>query len=386
MYKFCALQQMCAMELTEVREGTTSVLVPVQDATAQFPPGSVPIFFNRRMELNRDATVLLTSQLKPSDYLDAMGATGIRGLRVAGECDIPVTICDRDPTAIALITRNRDHTALPVTIMQRDVNALLSEQSFDAVDLDPFGTPAMVIDAAVRGTRRFLFVTATDTAPLCGAHLRAGIRRYGAVPMNTEYHSEVGLRILLGFVVRETVKYDRGVEPLFCYAREHFTRLHLRLLRGAQASDDTLKRIGFIHQCRKCPYREEQPGLQAHDRTCPSCTEPLQSIGPLWLGSIRNENTVVQMQEAVAGKTLGTKKDLVRLLDTCRSELPTASFYDYHHIAKLLGCSPPTIDIVLERIRASGFPATRTHFSGYGIKTDAPLELIRNAVGADKQP
>ena len=385
MYKFCALQQMCAMELMEVSEGTTSVLVPVQDATTQFPPGSVPIFFNRRMELNRDATVLLLSLLKPSDYLDAMGATGIRGMRVAGECGIPVTICDREPDAIGLITQNKNHTGLPVTIQERDVNALLSEQSFDAVDLDPFGTPAMFIDAAVRGCRRFLFVTATDTAPLCGAHLKAGIRRYGAVPMNTEYHSEVGLRILLGFVVRETVKYDRGIEPLFCYAHEHFTRLHLRLLRGAQAADDTLKRMGFVHQCRKCPYREEQPGLQAHDRTCPCCGEPLQPIGPLWLGCIRDEDTVVQMQETVAGRELGTKKDLVRLLETCRSELPTSSFYDYHHIAKLLRCSPPTIDKVLERIRVYGYPATRTHFSGYGIKTEAPLELIRNAVWAKEQ-
>jgi len=374
------------MELTEVAEGTTSVLVPVQDAKAQFPPGSVPIFFNRKMELNRDATILLLSLEKPSDYLDAMGATGIRGLRVAGECGIPVTICDREPEAIGLITQNKNHSGLPATILERDVNALLSEQSFDAVDLDPFGTPALFIDAAVRGCRRFLFVTATDTAPLCGAHLRAGIRRYGAVPMNTEYHSEVGLRILLGFVVRETVKYDRGIEPLFCYAHEHFIRLHLRLLRGARAADDTLKRTGFIHQCRKCPYREEQPGLQAHDRTCPCCGEPLQPVGPLWLGSIRKEDTVVRMLNAVAGRELGTKKDLIRLLETCRSELPTSSFYDYHHIAKSLGCSPPAIDTVLERLHALGYPATRTHFSGYGIKTEAPLALIRNAVGRKEQP
>jgi tRNA (guanine26-N2/guanine27-N2)-dimethyltransferase len=371
------------MELTEVKEGTTSVLVPVQDANAQFPPGSVPVFFNRRMELNRDATILLLPLLKPSDYLDAMGATGIRGLRVANECNLPVTICDRDPTAIGLILQNKNHTSLPVTIMERDVNALLSEQSFDTVDLDPFGTPAMVIDAAVRGCRRFLFVTATDTAPLCGAHLRAGIRRYGAVPMNTEYHSEVGLRILLGFVVRETVKYDRGVEPLFCYAREHFTRLHLRLLRGAQAADDTLEHMGFIHQCKRCPYRKEQPGLQAHDQTCPHCGGHLEAIGPLWLGSIRHEDTVVQMQETVAGRELGTRKDLVRLLETCRSELPTSSFYDYHHIAKLLGCSPPHIELVLERIRTCGYPATRTHFSGYGIRTEAPLEIIKDAIRSD---
>jgi tRNA (guanine26-N2/guanine27-N2)-dimethyltransferase len=383
MYKFCALQQMCAMEFVEVREGATIVLVPVQDATAQFPPGSVPIFFNRKMELNRDATILLLSLLKPSDYLDAMGATGIRGLRVAGECGIPVTICDREPGAIGLIQQNKDYTGLPVTIIERDVNALLSEQSFDTVDLDPFGTPAMFTDAAVRGTRRFLFVTATDTAPLCGAHLKAGIRRYGAVPMNTEYHSEVGLRILLGFIVRETVKYDRGVRPLFCFAHKHFFRLHLRLLRGAQAADETLKHIGFIHQCKKCPYREEQTGLVARDRTCPRCGETLLPIGPLWLGGIQDLDLLRQMLEAAKGGELGTKTDLSRLLATCCAEFSTSSFYDYHHLAKLLGCSPPHIGIVLERIQASGYPATRTHFSGYGIKTEAPLEVIFNAVKAD---
>ena len=380
MYKFCALQQMCAMELTVVKEGTTSILVPVQDTTTQFPPGSVPIFFNRRMELNRDATVLLVSLLKPSDYLDAMGATGIRGLRVAGECGIPVTIADRDPAAIGLINQNRLYTGLPVGIVERDVNGLLSEQSFDAVDLDPFGTPAPFVDAAVRGTRRFLFVTATDTAPLCGAHLKAGIRRYGAVPMNTEYHNEVGLRILLGFVVRETVKYDRGIEPLFCFSREHFTRLHLRFTRGAQAADDTLKRMGFIHQCPACPYREEQVGLQAHDRTCPECGKPLRAIGPLWLGSICRKELIDEMELRIGTLTLGTRKDLIKLFRVYREELPTSSYYDYHRIAKLMGCSPPDITTVIQRIAASGYPASRTHFSGYGIRTEAPLEIIKEAV------
>jgi tRNA (guanine26-N2/guanine27-N2)-dimethyltransferase len=382
MYKFCALQQMCAMELIEAKEGKTTVLIPVQDDTTQFPPGSAPIFFNRRMELNRDITVLLLSILQPSDYLDAMGATGIRGIRVATECGIPVTINDREPVAIELITRNTERSGIEIEVVERDVNALLSERSFDAVDLDPFGTPALVADAAIRGCRRFLFVTATDTAPLCGAHLKAGIRRYGAVPMNTEYHSEVGLRILLGFVVRETVKYDRGIEPLFCYAREHFTRLHLRILRGAKAADDTLLHMGYIHQCKKCPYREEQSGLQAHDRTCPDCGKPLQPIGPLWIGSIHNDAIVTQLRERADTIELGTKKDILKLLDVCREELSTSSFYDYHELAKLLRCSPPNIDLVLESIRVAGYAVSRTHFSGYGIKTEAPISVILDAISA----
>ncbi len=370
------------MELIEATEGKTTVLIPVQDDTTQFPPGSAPIFFNRRMELNRDLTVLLLSILKPSDYLDAMGATGIRGIRVATECRIPVTISDREPSAIGLITRNRDRTNPDIEVIERDVNALLSERSFDAVDLDPFGTPAWVIDAAIRGTRRFLFVTATDTAPLCGAHLKAGIRRYGAEPMNTEYHSEVGLRILLGFVVRETVKYDRGIEPLFCYAREHFTRLHLRILRGAKAADETLAHIGFIYQCKKCSYREEQAGLHAESHKCPLCGEPLYPIGPVWLGSIRKDGIALELRQIADTMDLGSKKDLAKLLDACAEELPTSSFYDYHVLAKRLGCSPPTITTVMERIKKEGYAVSRTHFSGYGIKTEAPLQVILDAISA----
>jgi len=382
MYKFCARQHLSAMELQEAREGSTSFFVPVQDDTTQFPPGSAAIFFNRRMELNRDISVLLLPLLEPSDYLDAMGATGIRGMRVANECAIPTTINDRDEAAVDLIRQNIGRTNLPVTVTCRDVNALLSEQSFDAVDLDPFGTPAGIIDAAIRGCRRFLFVTATDTAPLCGAHLKAGIRRYGALPRNTEYHSEVGLRILLGFVVRETAKYDRGIEPVFCYAREHFHRLHLRILRGAQAADESLARLGFILQCPSCPYREEQQGRFPKITVCPHCGKELQPIGPLWLGSLQREGIAEQLRERAEDRELGSKKDLVKLLDTCKGELATSSFYDYHVLAKKLVCSPPDIHTVLEKIRRAGYPATRTHFSGYGIKTEAPLPVILEAISA----
>ena len=368
------------MDLIEAMEGKTTFFVPAQDSATQFPPGTAPIFFNRKMELNRDATVLLVSVLQPSDYLDAMGATGVRGLRVANECKIPVTINDRDPQGIALIIHNAEQTKLPVEVLQRDASALLSERSFDAVDLDPFGTPAPYIDAAVRGTRRFLFITATDTAPLCGAHLKAGKRRYFAQPMNTEYHEEVGLRILLGFVARETVKYDRGVEPLFCYSHQHFVRLHLRLQRGANAADDTMKRIGYILQCKKCQYRSEHQGMFPEIVCCPHCNEKLHPIGPLWLGSIQHEETLGRMLEMVGMMELRTGKDLARLIHLCRNELPTAGFYDYHRLTKIVGCSPPDIGLVIKRIIASGYPATRTHFSGYGIKTEAPLEVLFDAI------
>jgi tRNA (guanine26-N2/guanine27-N2)-dimethyltransferase len=368
------------MDVIEATEGATTFFAPVQDKEGQFPPGTAPVFFNRRMEINRDATILLLSVLKPSDYLDAMGATGVRGLRVANECGIPVTINDRDPKAIPLIRQNVERSGLPITITCRDACSLLFEQAFDAVDIDPFGTPAPFADAGIRGCRRFLLVTATDTAPLCGAHLRAGIRRYFARPANTGYHAEVGLRILLAFVARETVKYDRGIEPLFCFAREHFVRLNLQLTRGAQAADRTIARLGFVLQCPACAYREEQFGMFPQSATCPSCKKPLFPIGPLFLGKIFSDDVMAQMQDRLAETTLGTKKDLAKLLVLCREELPTSSHYDYHLLAQQLGVSPPRIDTLLERLRCAGFAASRTQYSGTGIKTDAPLPVINEAI------
>jgi tRNA (guanine26-N2/guanine27-N2)-dimethyltransferase len=369
------------MDIIETTEGKTTFFVPVQDNREQFPPGTAPVFFNRRMELNRDATVLLLSVLKPSDYIDTMGATGVRGLRVANECGIPVTINDRNPETISLIKENVLRSGLPVTVTCRDASSLLSEQSFDAVDIDPFGTPAPFIDAGIRGCRRFLLVTATDTAPLCGAHLRAGIRRYFARPANTGYHSEVGLRILLGFIIRETVKYDRGIEPLFCFAREHFVRLNLMITRGAQAADRTITRIGFIMQCPSCAFREEQDGMFPVTASCPFCEKPLRPIGPLYLGKLFSDEILIKMQDQLAGCTLGTHKDLAKLLCTCREELSVSSHYDYHLLARSLAVSPPPIDTVLERLHTTGYNASRTHFSGTGIKTDAPLPVIFAAIG-----
>jgi len=368
------------MDLTEATEGKTTFFVPVQDADGQFPPGTAPVFFNRRMEINRDATILLLSLFRPSDYVDAMGATGVRGLRVANETGVPVTINDKDPEAIPLIQENVARLGLPVTVTCRDACSLLFEQSFDAVDLDPYGSPAPFTDAGIRGCRRFLLVTATDTAPLCGAHLHAGIRRYFARPANTMYHAEVGMRVLLAFVARETVKYDRGVEPLFCFAKEHFVRLHLRLTRGPKAADRTLARLGFVLQCPSCAYREEHPGMFPPSGTCPYCGKPLSPVGPLFLGKMASDEILAQMQALLPSLELGTKKELAKILETCREELPTSTFYDYHMLAQKLSTSPPRIEDVLERLRSAGYAASRTHLSGTGLKTDAPLHVLNECI------
>ncbi|MDD1669110.1 MAG: tRNA (guanine(10)-N(2))-dimethyltransferase [Methanomicrobiales archaeon] len=368
------------MDLVPITEGGTELLVPLHDPSRAFPPGSSPVFFNPRMALSRDATVLLLRGIQIESYLDAMGATGARGIRVAGECGIPVTINDRDPLAVDVIQRNVAHAGVPAEITQCDVNILLSSRRFDAVDLDPFGTPAPFVDAAARSARRYLFVTATDTAPLCGAHERAGARRYFAHPVNNEYHGETGLRTLLGFVVREVVKYDRGVEPLLCFTREHAIRLHLKVRPGVRAADETLDRMGFILQCSRCFHREESPGLIPSGRKVCPCGGQFIPIGPLWLGAINPPGVIASLLDRLPSIPLAAGKELHRLLSLLQDELPTSSHYDYHRIARALRTSPPPMEAVLRRVMDSGHRVSRTHYSGTAIKTDAPVRVLERAI------
>jgi tRNA (guanine26-N2/guanine27-N2)-dimethyltransferase len=334
------------------------------------------------MELNRDATVLLVSCLNLKNYLDAMGATGVRGIRVASECKVPVTINDRDPKAVELIHRNAAHADLQIEVTGMNIHTLLSCRRFDAVDLDPYGSPAPFIDSAIRGTQRFLMVTATDTAPLCGAHKKAGVRRYFANPVNNEYHAETALRTLLGFVVRETVKYDRGIQPLFCFSREHFIRAHFRLTPGASQADRAVAHIGYIHQCTRCPHRFEQHGLLPEPASCSECGNMTVPIGPLWLGEITDPMVIFAMLERLPDTSLYTARELDILLKLLQEELPASQFYDYHVLAKKGKVSPKPIETVIISLREQGYQASRTHYSGTGIKTDASyheiLDLLRS--------
>ena len=356
------------------------MLVPQQDALAQFPPGTARVFYNPRAALSRDATIVLLRLLRPGEYLDAMGATGIRGLRVALEAGVPVIINDRDPVAAELVRENIALAGVPVEAMEQDANVLLSSRRFEAVDLDPFGTPAPYLDSACRSARRYLFATATDTAPLCGAHRKAGMRRYSAYLLKTEYHAEVGLRTLLGFIARSLARYDRGMETLLCFAHQHFHRVHLRVLPGAAQADATLGRVGFILHCPKCLHREEASGLAPSCGPCPRCKSPLSPIGPLWLGPVNEPATLDGISRLLPDSTLAESPSLTRLVHLLREELPTSTHYDYHVVARNLKASPPPMDTVLGRLEALGYRASRAHYSGTALKTDAPIAEVERAI------
>jgi tRNA (guanine26-N2/guanine27-N2)-dimethyltransferase len=332
-------------------------------------------FYNPKMLLNRDIGVAVARSLGLSDYLDALSASGIRGLRVAKEAGVEkVTLNDVSPQACRLIEQNLSRNGLSGRVTCSDAHVLLHEQHFQAVDLDPFGSPSSYLSAASRSALSFLFITATDTAPLCGAHLNSGIRKYMARPLRTVYHREMGARILLGLAARELARLDKAMQPMLTHVTDHYVRTYLRVIKGAKAADRCLEKLGYVEHCPSCGsfvlLEKPQPGKE-----CCHCAARTTLAGPLWLGEIQEAQAI---ESALNWK--GLSRRAIKLLSTCAREIEMPMYYDHHSICERLHITPGKIDDAIERLQNSGHRASRTHFSGLGIKTDAAMPQVEAAI------
>ncbi|MBU4075263.1 MAG: tRNA (guanine(10)-N(2))-dimethyltransferase [Euryarchaeota archaeon] len=366
-----------------ITEGTTKVEVPIPDETSNFPPSSVAVFYNPAMRTNRDiavAAIACFSKDNPEyTCLDALSASGIRGLRIAKEVGLSTTMSDWDEVSFELIKRNIELNGLSnCTSVKRNANVVMLDSSFDIIDLDPFGTPAPFLDAACFSTKRLLCITATDTAPLCGAHKKAGIRNYAAVPLKTEYYPEMGVRMLMGAAARTLAKYDKSMTPLLSYASAHYVRIFAAVKKGINKADECLKNIGFVSHCFNCGERNWKSGLAVHmEEKCPVCGQTTSLAGPLWLGRLHDREFCGQVLDEVRKREF---KGAEKLIAACRDELDVPMHYDYHKLCKSLGITAMPTDQLILALREKGFQASRTHFTGISFKTDAGMEEIKAVV------
>ncbi len=365
-----------------ITEGKTRVEVPVPDESSNFPPSSAAVFYNPAMRMNRDITVAAIACFAKAHpeytYLDALAASGIRGLRIANEVGLPATMADWEESSYELIKKNIELNNLSnCTAIKRNANVVMLDNSFDIIDLDPFGSPAPFLDAACRSAKRLLCITATDTAPLCGAHKKAGIRNYGAVPLKTEYYPEMGVRILMGAVARALAKHDKAMTPLISYASAHYVRLFASVKKGIKEADECLEALGFVSHCFNCGAREWKHGLAVHMEEKCSCGQTRSIAGSLWLGRLHEQSFCEELLIEVERRGF---KEALKLIAACRDELDIPMHYDYHRLCKSLGITAmPTAELV-SALREKGFKASRTHFSGISFKTDAGIEEIMKVI------
>ncbi|MFB6132693.1 MAG: tRNA (guanine(26)-N(2))-dimethyltransferase [Halanaeroarchaeum sp.] len=367
----------------EVTEGTITVDVPEQSGEER----TDAVFFNPAQELNRDLTVAALRAYRDREpraerYFDATAASGIRGVRAAAE-NWEVELADVDADAVERSRRNLARNDLDGTVHHQDASAVLQEANtvFDVTDLDPFGSPIPFADAAFASTRNLVAVTATDTAPLCGAHFASGKRRYAAVPRNTEYHPEMGLRILLSALARTAARYDVGVTVLFSHVSDHYVRTYLELEHRATDANEAIDALGHVYHCPECLHREYDDGLTADPpSSCAVCGgDQVVTAGPVWLGETHETDFVAAIQDSL-DETMGTRDRAERLLERIAGELDVPMHFDQHRLYERWNDPAIAMDDFLAALRDAGHEAARTHYGGTTFETTARVDEIRSAL------
>jgi tRNA (guanine26-N2/guanine27-N2)-dimethyltransferase len=105
------------------------------------------------------------------------------------------------------------------------------DRQFDVVDLDPYGSAAPFLDAAVQSVSEggLLAVTCTDKAVLCGNHPEACWAKYHAMSLNNRYYNESALRIMLANIDSHANRYKRYIVPLMSLSIDFYVRLFVRV-------------------------------------------------------------------------------------------------------------------------------------------------------------
>ncbi len=325
-------------------------------------------FYNTAMRLNRDISIMVLKNLPDGiRVLDAMGATGIRGLRYAKECgDKEIHISEITEKGVENIRKNAELNRVDVAIHHTDANIIMREIRFDFIDIDPFGTPIPFIDSGITGLKNggILAITATDTAPLAGTYPAVCRRRYMAEPVHSYFGHESGLRILLGFVVRMGAIHDIAFTPLLSYYRDHYFRTFFRAERGAGRANRALVKLKYFTFDRK------KAQWNFYDSSADAEKTEGKIYGPVWASSLGDSSFLDTISPMEDGQISSEAMELLRMLKE-ENEAPLF-FHDVDVLSSIVRRSPPRRDSIFKAIP----DAVRTHFSPLGFKTSMPVEEL----------
>ena len=300
-----------SLQTRTIIEGQTYLLVPAEDEPRKFPA-----FFNPQGQFVRDISVVCYNAYsslggkKEMVFADSLSGIGSRGIRVAKETDgiALVILNDISPTSNELARKSveMNDVSEKCKISNKEVCTFLSAREendgerFDAVDVDPFGTPSPIVDCSLRSTKDggLLSVSATDSAVLCAVYPRVALRKYLGLPLRTDYSHEVGIRLMFGLLALTAMRFELGINPIFSHLDRHYFRTYCTVHVGNRFSRENESMIGYILHCFKCEFRNiisqssffsmrQNNDLETSliSMQCPNCQNSRLRIGgPMWIG------------------------------------------------------------------------------------------------------
>ena len=396
-------------------------------------------------EQSLDGTSLVKEQSKNDKdkgltILDALAASGLRSIRYWKE--IPgvkhVTINDLEAAAV---DRARDNVKLNnvqedlvpesdtatklnerplgIGIQQGDAthelylsrgrpSDLLSSSSpfrpqWDVIDLDPYGSAAPFLDAAIQAIADggFICCTCTDMAALGGSHPETCFGRYASMPIQRAgYLQEVALRILLHAMASSAARYGRTIRPVLSVGMNFYIRVFVEVCDNKAGVNDLSLQTGYVYQSTNCPsfhiVRSGQMGGKKGNvykagrapdlLKCEETGAAFKVGGPMWMGQLHDQSVVAEALKRLESekdsvvpdmKYIATRNRLRGLLESCRDELPDVPlFYKLQDLAQTLQVSTLPLKAMKGALVNAGFRVSGYHKEPQAIKTDAPNRIV----------
>ena len=334
------------MNLRLYSEGKAKIFVPDYENIY-----NAEVFFNPRARTSRDISALIMKVLRPRQLLDAMAATGIRGIRYAVESGVEeIVFNDINPKAVELAKRNAALNNVEGEFLEEDVNILCHSRRFLAVDLDPFGTPSPFLQSVARCIphRGYALITATDTSPLTGSSPLAAIRKYHVRIRKVEWFRELAVRVLLGYVAHHFAIWEKAFIPVASFFQEHHLRVIGRVVKKASEVTRAVKNIDIFGE-----------------------------LGPLWKGPLHDRKI---LERAIEFWDRDYSKQSLAFLKLASKEIDAMGYHNLHSLSKELKISPPPLNVVIEKLRKMGYEASRSSLDPLGIKTTAPRDVLKEVL------
>ncbi|KAL8828862.1 MAG: hypothetical protein Q9170_006417 [Blastenia crenularia] len=382
--------------------------------------------------------------------LDALSATGLRALRYAKEISYVTSVVANDlsPSATDSIKLNVAYNGLEakVTPITGDAKALMYQvgthahsnhnipikEQFHVVDLDPYGTAAPFIDAAVQAVADggLLCVTCTDA----GIYASVGwpektYSQYGGSPWRGPQGHEAGLRLILNSVATSAARYGLAVEPLLSLNIDFYVRLFIRVKRSPVEVKCLASKTMVVYNCdhgcgsSSIQYlghtreREAKNGDKFRDHTlvqgptatpsCEHCGFKTHLAGPMWGGPLHNPHFISRILDLIPSldsPVYGTIPRIEGMLNLALNETlfqdlpkmaspestaaepfpsldpalrdPHPFFINPSTLSRTLHCSRPSDAAFRGALIGLGYRTTRSHTEAGSIRTDAPWHVI----------
>ncbi|XP_044309625.1 tRNA (guanine(26)-N(2))-dimethyltransferase isoform X1 [Varanus komodoensis] len=338
--------------------------------------------------------------------LEALAASGLRSIRFARE--VPglhkVVANDVSSKAVDLIAQNiqlndAGHLVAPSLSDARMLmyKSKAAKELFDVIDLDPYGSPSMFLDAALQAVSEggLLCVTCTDMAVMAGNSGETCYSKYGAMSIKAKFCHEMALRIILHSLDLRANCYQRYIVPLLSISADFYIRVFVRVFTGQAKVKASASKQALVYNCVGCgSFHIQRLGKVVSNGnnvnykaacgppvgpSCEHCHQRHQLAGPLWAEALHDVAFVQRVLSAVGGNPgrFQTGPRIQGILSMVMEELSDVPlYYTLDQLSKTIRCNSPSLLQFRSALLHAGYRVSLSHACKNAIKTDAPPSVL----------